>query len=343
MNHDTFLEILNVPSPSGREEKMKAFIAQYLKKIGIVPIDAGYAGLYWEIGEGESLALVSAHIDQVSYTVERIDKEGYIYFQMPGIDARIAPGQEVSVWGKKELTGVVGMVPPHYLSQEERTRPVPRKKLFIDTGLAAEQVHQNVHIGDSCTWRYRSSRMLGTMLTGAGIDNRVSLYLSLLLTERLSSKSLPGRVRFIASTQEEGMMFGAAAATRLAFQSTEDVSFALIMDATFGLSHGVEDSAFPLGEGYTLGVGPILSKSHLHVMKEVSESLNLSYSLEPLTRSTGTEADIISLVGEGMPVILLSIPIRNMHSPVEVVDLNDVELSLKLLDTAFVEEKLWEA
>ena len=320
---------------------MKAFLADYLGGRGIETRDFGPAGLAWELGEGESLAFVSTHIDQVSFIVERIDDEGYIHLRMPQIDPRIAPSQELSVWGEQELLGVVGVPPVHFLSEEERKMPIPGEKLYLDVGLPCEEIRRVVPVGTGCTWRLKPARLLGSRVTGVGLDNKVGVFLSLLLTEELVAKKLPGRIRFLATTQEEGMMFGVGFAGRASRLSGERVSFAVVADATFGSSYGMKDSAFELGKGPTLGVGPILSRPHLAIMRRIASELSIPYALEPLTRSTGTEADVISLSGEGIPTILISIPLRNMHSPVEVCDLADVESSLKLLLTALQREELW--
>jgi putative aminopeptidase FrvX len=341
MNHELLFKLLEIPSPSGREERMKASLEEYLRGIGLEPQDLGPAGLSWELGEGERLAFFSTHIDQVSFIIERIDDEGYIYFRIPEIDPRIAPSQELSVWGERELLGVVGVPPVHFLSEEERGMPIPREKLYLDVGLTCEEVKRVVPVGTCCTWRLKPAGLLDSRVTGVGLDNKASVFLALLLTEELAAKRLPGRIRFFATTQEEGMMFGAGFAGRSLRLSGERASFAVVVDATFGTSHGIKDRAFELGKGPTLGVGPILSRPLLAVMRAVALELSIPYALEPLTRSTGTEADVISLSGEGIPTILVSIPLRNMHSPVEVCDLADVGSSLKLLAAALQSEELW--
>jgi len=341
MNHELLFQLLEVHSPSGHEERMKAFLSEYLKAHEIRTQDLGPAGLSWEIGEGSKLALFSAHADQVSFVVERVDEEGYLYIRMSSIDPRVVPSQEVMVWGKRALRGVVGMLPLHFVSEEERKAPIPREKLFIDVGLSVDEVLEQVPIGTVCTWAQKPSSLAGSRVTGPGLDNRIGLYLSLLLTGELVSCKLPGRIRFFASAQEEVMMLGAGFAGRSALEFGESVSFALVVDTTFGTDHDVKDSAFPLGKGPVLGVGPILSRSHLATIRNIASELSIPYSLEPLTRFTGTEADVLSISGEGIPSILLSIPIRNMHTPVEVCDLADVESSLKLLSAALQSEDLW--
>jgi len=341
MNHELLFQLLEVHSPSGHEERMKAFLSEHLMDRRIQPRDLGPAGLSWEIGEGSKLALFSAHADQVSFVVERVDEEGYLYIRMSSIDPRVVPSQEVMVWGKRALRGVVGVLPLHFVSEEERKAPIPREKLFIDVGLPVDEVREHVPIGTVCTWAQKPSSLAGSLVTGPCLDNRIGLYLSLLLTRELVSCKLPGRIRFFASAQEEVMMLGAGFAGRSALESGESVSFALVVDATFGIDHGVKDSAFTLGKGPVLGVGPILSRPHLATMRNIASELSIPYALEPLTRSTGTEADVLSISGKGIPTILLSIPIRNMHTPVEVCDLADTESSLKLLSAALQSEDLW--
>lgn len=343
MSPEFLLNLLRIPSPSGHEERVKEFITDFLQSRNIQINDLGASGLSWEVGQGEGLGLFTAHIDQISMIVERVDDEGYIYFKMPGVDHRILPSQEIIVFGRNDLKGVIGMRPPHFVSESERQAVIPAEKLYIDVGLPVNEVRQNVEVGDSCCWFVEPSSLLNNRVTGSGLDNKAGLYLALLLTERLSTLGLPGRVRFHATTQEEASMLGAASAGLGAEIGGGSVSFAIIADVTFATSCGVSGSAFPLGKGPTLGVGPILSRKHLGVLRSIAAELSIPYSLEPLGRTTGTEADVLSLCSKGIPSILISIPLRNMHSPVEIIDLVDVNYSLELLEAAFQKEDLWKA
>lgn len=338
MNPGLLFKLLRIPSPSGHEERIKAFIAERLSGLGIAITDLGRAGLAWKIGESEKECFFLTHIDQVCMVVRHIDDEGYVYVEMPGIDPRVMISQEVIIWGKEPLPGVVGMIPPHYLSEEEQSRPIPSDKVFIDLGLDAQKARELVSPGDTCNWSPETAELLGSRVTGSGLDNKISVFLALVLAEELKDKNLPGCIRFFATTQEETGMFGAG----FAGKSENPPSFAIIADATFGTSAQTMDKAFPLGKGPALGVGPVLSKKHTAFIRKIADELSLSYSLEPLVRGTGTEADVLSLAGKGIPTNLVSLPIRSMHTPVEVADLADVETACDILSAALVKEELWD-
>jgi len=341
MNDELLFRLLSIASPTGHEERMKAFLEEHLEGMGVAVRDLGPAGLSWELGDGQDIAFFTAHIDEVALVIERIDDEGYIHFQMPGVHHRIVPSQEVTVWGKRALRGVVGMVPPHLLPAQERKTLIPGSKLFVDVGLPADEVRELVSVGTVCTWVHKPSRLQGSRVSAAGLDNRIGLFLALLVSAELKSDPPPGRVRFFASTQEERTMLGAGFAGRTAVKAGESVSFAVVADATYGASPGARDKGFALGRGPALGVGPILSRPHLAKMRAVASELSIPYVLEPLARFTGTEADVLSLAGEGIPSILVSIPVRYMHSPVEVADLDDVESARRLLCAALRSGELW--
>jgi endoglucanase len=339
MNRDLLFSLLEIPSPSGHEAKAKKFLSRHLEPIGIESFDLGNSGLSWEIGEGERTALFFTHLDQVSLMVERVDDEGYIYVKMPGIDPRIVVSQELTVLGKKALRGVVGMSPPHFVTEEERRQTIPADKLYIDVSMKADEIKEVVRTGDPCVWNQEPKALQGSLVTAAGLDNKASVFLALLLTKELSSRKLPGRIRFFASTQEEVSMFGASFAARNSFSINP--SFAVVADVTYGISHGSNEYSFPLGAGPTLGVGPILSRQHLEVIKKKAQTLSIPYTLEPLGRFTGTESDVITLIAEGMPTALVSIPVRYMHTPVEVMDVKDVENASLLLSRVFEDEEIW--
>lgn len=339
MNRDLFFSFLEIPSPSGHEGMAKRFLEEYLDSISVRSFDLGTSGLSWEIGQGERTALFFAHLDQVSLIVEHVDDEGYIYVKMPGIDPRIVVSQELTVLGKKALRGVVGMSPPHFVTEEERRQTIPADKLYIDVGMKAEELRGIVGTGDPCVWNSKPKALQGSLVTSAGLDNKAGVFLSLLLTKELNARKLPGKILFVASAQEEVSMLGASSAARS--MSSAHPSFAVVADVTYGISHGSSDYSFPLGAGPTLGVGPILSKPHLEVIKNKAETLSVPYGLEPLGRSTGTESDVITLIAEGLPAALISIPVRYMHTPVEVMDMKDVENASLLLSRVFEDKEIW--
>ncbi|MBD3286219.1 M20/M25/M40 family metallo-hydrolase, partial [candidate division WOR-3 bacterium] len=198
-----------------------------------------------------------------------------------------------------------------------------------------------VPVGSLCVWDTKPVMLQGTRVAGPGLDNKVGVFLALLLTSELMDRQIPGRLRFHATTQEEGVMFGAGYAGRSVSAPEEDVRFAMVADATFGSDSSQDDGTFELGKGPVLGKGPILSRLHLEYLRGLASRLGIDYTLEPLVRSTGTEADVLSVSGQGIPAVLVSIPLRYMHSPVEVVDLDDVDTCLKLISKALQDGDLW--
>jgi endoglucanase len=289
--------------------------------------------------------LLATHMDEIGLIVSELE-EGFIHFQqVGGYDDRVLLGQEVTVHGRRALPGIIGARPPHVLPHSERDNPIPYDKLLIDVGLSPQELPDVVRVGDLITMRRELVELKGGLMAGKALDDRVSVVAAAVCLEELSRMRHQWNVYAVATVQEEVGLKGAITST---YDLKPDVGIAI--DVTFGDQPGTPDEyTYGLGKGPTIGVGPNFHPKLQQALVETAKALEMGYHLEPAARPGGTDAYAIQVSRQGIPAGLISIPVRNMHTPVETVSAKDVERTGRLLaafisrlDETFLDSLVWD-
>lgn len=271
--------------------------------------------------------LIAAHMDAIGLMVTGIVNGLLRVTEVGGLDARVLPGQLVSVHGRQDLPGVIVQPPAHLLPAEAQEGPVPLKYLLVDTGLRPRQVNQQVRIGDMISFAQEPIQLQGDTLAGRSLDNRASVAALTLCLEDLQTRNHAWDVWAVATTQEEETLGGARTS---AFQLRPQIAVAV--DVTWGKSPGAPDHlTFPLDKGPTLGWGPNIHPGLHRSIKKTAEQIEVPFAVEVMPRHSGTDAFSIQVAAEGIPTMVVSIPLRYMHTPVEVVALKDIQRTARLL------------
>jgi putative aminopeptidase FrvX len=271
--------------------------------------------------------MLAAHFDEIGLIVTGIDKGFLRIHRVGGTDNRVLLGSEVIVHGKRDLPGVVAARPPHVVAKEERAKVVPWEKLFVDVGLEAAEVERLVKVGDTVSIRRELTTLENRRVAGKAFDDRACVAVVTLTLERLARLQHSWDVFAVATAQEETGLKGA---TTAAYGIAPDLGIAL--DVTFGDQPGVSEAeTIPLGEGPAVGVGPNFHPGLVARLKKVAEANEIPLLLDPVPGRSGTDAWALQVSREGVPTALLSVPIRYMHQPVELLDEADVERSARLL------------
>jgi endoglucanase len=241
------------------------------------------------------------------------------------VDPRVLPSQNVIVHGRETLRGVVVPLPLSFRANPKEA--VTFEDLRVDVGLTAKRLAQLVQPGDLVSFASEPLALNGGALSGHSLDNRASVAALTLALEELQLVRHDWDVWFAATTQEETTYAGGATS---AFALRPDL--AVIVDVTFGEDGGGKNyQTFPLGGGPTLGVGPTIHPYLLNMFKDIAAAAKIPFAIEPMPKESFTETDSIQLVRAGIPTAIISIPLRYMHTPVEVVSLADIERVGKLL------------
>lgn len=278
--------------------------------------------------------ILAAHMDAIGLMVTQIE-DGFLRVTSIGdVDPRILPGQAVIVHTAKEnLPGVIVMPPPKMLPPGKGTDVVDIPHLFIDVGLPPSKVASLVRIGELVSFGTEAVEMSGDTVSGHSIDNRASIAALTLCLQELQSKSHIWDVWAIATVQEE-INYGGAATS--AHQLRPDLAIAV--DGTFAKAPGSNHwGTFELGKGPVFGFGPNIHPYLFKRFKNLAERLEIPYATEIIPESSETDAMAMQIAVEGIPTFVLSIPVRNLHTPVEIVALKDIQRAGRLLAEFIVE------
>lgn len=300
-------------------------------------------------GSGDSprpSLLAAAHMDAIGLMVQSLH-DGFLRLAAVGdADPRLLPGTPVRVHtAGGDLPGVVSLPPPRLLPEEQRGRFPALKYLFVDTGLTPAQVKRRVQTGDLVSLDTQPVELAGGVLSGHSLDNRASVAALTFALEELRSRSHRWDVWAAATVQEETTMAGAATS---AFGLRPDL--AVVLDVTFAKGPGTDGwDSFPLDSGPTLGLGPVIHPALHRRFREAAERAEIPFSVEPMPAYSMTDADAILTAAGGIPCMVLGIPIRYMHSPVEAACLRDIERAGRLLaefivslEGDFLRQVVWE-
>lgn len=271
--------------------------------------------------------LIAAHMDAIGLMVTSI-VDGFLRVtEIGGLDARVLPGQLVTVHGRQNLPGVIVQPPAHLLPGEVRKGPIALKYLLVDTGLKPRRVNRLVRPGDLISFSQEPIELKTDILAGRSLDNRASIVALTLCLEQIQNRIHTWDIWAVATVQEEETMSGARSS---AFQLRPQLAVAV--DMTWGRSPGTpEHKTFPLDKGPTLGWGPNIHPRLYDSFKELAGELEIPYSTEVMPRHSGTDAFSLQVAAEGIPTMVISIPLRYMHTPVEVVAIPDIRRVARLM------------
>lgn len=319
---------------SGVEDVAAQKAADLLGAFGSVKIDPMHNVIGDIPGEGPHI-LLDAHIDQIGMVVTGIDEKGFLKVaKCGGLDTRILLGHEVTVWAKEPLFGVISCQPPHLLNADSYKTAPDFETIAIDIGMGREKAGAWVRPGDRITLRKEQKQLLGSRICGPGFDDRAGVASILGCLDLLREQEHNCHITVLFSAQEEVGTRGAGVA---AFDNIPeeaiavDVSFAMTPDTP---RHKCGD----MGKGPMIGISPILNKTMYETMIRLAKEREIPYQLEVMGGETGTNADVISITGKGTKMGLVSIPLKYMHSSIEVIDTADVRQVARLL-AAYIMEK----
>jgi putative aminopeptidase FrvX len=280
------------------------------------------------------LMAVVGHIDEIAVLVSHVTDKGFLHVvQSGGWDAQVLVGQRVEILTRDGVVpGVVGRKPPHLTDAEERKKAVQVKNLHVDIGARdGDEARSMVSPGDQAVITAEPVELPNGRLASRSLDNRLGVFVAIEVARRVKEAGgNAGPVCGVAAVQEE---IGAHGARVMAYGLEPDL--AVVVDVTHATdAPGVDPGELGdhgLGSGPVITRGAIVSRAVNDLLDEVAEAEGIECATEAAGRATGTDADAVHFSRGGVPSAVVSIPLRYMHSPVEVVDLADVEATIKLL------------
>ncbi|MGB1289308.1 MAG: M42 family metallopeptidase [Aggregatilineales bacterium] len=271
--------------------------------------------------------MLAAHMDEIGMMVRDV-VDGFVYVhRISGVDNRVMLAQTVIVHGKKPLKGVVATKPPHLSSPAERKRYPGFNDLIVDVGLPADEVADLVTIGDLITVDVPMMELQGKQVAGKAMDDRACIAIVTQCLKELQGMHHAWDVYATATVQEESGLIGAKTAAHKI-----DPDIAIALDVGFAAQPGVpSDDAIEINGGPSLALGANIHPKLFDKIVAVAKEYEIKYQVEPVPGATGTDAWAIQIAQDGIPTALISLPLRNMHSPIETLHLQDIHRSARLL------------
>jgi len=345
----TFLEqLVNAPSPSGYEQPAQAVVRDYAGQFADEVTTDVMGNVIAAINPGGSpRVMLAGHVDEIGFMIRYITDQGFIHFSpIGGVDAHLVPGQKVTIHSAKgPVLGVVGKKAIHLMDPDERGKVLQFHQQWIDIGATGrKQTEKRVAIGDPITFKANFELLNGHIAVARGFDDKMGSFVVLEALRLAKSARLKAAVFAVSTVQEE---IGARGACTSAF--TIDPQAGIAVDVGHATDYPDADKK-RVGDT-KLGGGPILHRG-ANMNPVVTERLlaaaakaKVKYQMIGVPGASGTDAWAMQLVRGGCASSVVSVPLRYMHTPIEVLDLRDLETASKLLaqfcldlkpDTSFI-------
>ena len=329
------LELLRSRGPTGTEHETAQVIEKYMASSADKILKDVLGNRLAVLGDGQKSLMIAGHMDEIGLIVSYIDDNGFIFFeQLGGHDTSMISGRRVAILTKGgNVYGVTGKRAIHLMDAKERKEVPETHQIWIDIGAKSRaEAEKLVRIGDPVVYD-TMVRMLGERRCAArAFDDRAGCYCAFETMRRLAKSAQKPEYRLVsvATTQEE---IGTRGAITSSFAVNPSVAVAV--DVTHATDFpGIDRHRFgsiQLGGGAVISRGPNIHPKVFERLVDCAEGNHIPYQVEAESRPTGTDARVMQTTRGGVATGLLGVPLRYMHTPSEVVDLDDMEACVKLL------------
>ena len=329
--------LLEAPSPSGYEQPAQRIFRAYVAPFARVSTDVmgNVFGAIEGIGEERPRVMLVGHSDEIGFQVKYLDDNGFLYFAaIGGVDPHLTPGQRVNVHGCNGVVpGVIGKKPIHLMEAKDRETVVKLDAQYIDIGAAnRKEAETLVRVGDPVTFAVGLDKLHGDRVTSRGFDDKAGSFVvaEVLRQVAASSAKLPVDLFGVSSVQEE---VGLRGGTTSSYTVNPDIGICVEVD--FSTDQPDVDKKHNGEVG--IGKGPILPRGAninpvlFELLADTAARENIPVQFTGIPRATGTDANVMQISRGGVATALVKIPLRYMHTPVEVLSLADLENAVRLI------------
>jgi endoglucanase len=329
--------LVEAPSPSGFEQPAQRVFRDYVNPFAPVTGDVMGNSIARIAGGGEvaTKVMLVGHSDEIGLLVKFIDDNGFLFFgAIGGIDPQITQGMRVLVHGKGgAVPGVIGKKPIHLIEPKDRETVVKMETQYIDIGASnRKEAEELVRIGDPVTFRVGVQKLHGDRLAGRGFDDKAGSFVvaEVLREVALSGKELPVDLYGVSSVQEE---VGLRGGTTSSYSVRPDVGICVEVDFATDQPDldKKQNGDVGLGKGPIVPRGANINPALFDLIIDTAEREKIPVQVTGIPRATGTDANVMQISRGGVATALVKIPLRYMHTPVEVLSLSDLENAVRLI------------
>lgn len=335
---------MNNASPTGFETSGQQLWLDYMRPYADTHFTDMYGTAVAVINpDAKFKVVIEAHADEISWFVNYINDDGFIYVRRNGgSDHQIAPSKRVNIHTKKGIVkGVFGW-PAIHIRESEKEEPPTLKNIFIDCGCSSrdEVLKKGVHVGSVITFDDEFMELNDRFYVGRALDNRMGGFMIAEVAKRLkeNQQSLPFGLYVVNAVQEE---IGLRGAQMVAQRIKPDVAIItdVCHDTASPMYNKVVNGDLRAGKGPVLTYGPAVHNNLLDMVIDVAEKKEIPFQRAAATRATGTDTDAFAYSNEGVASALISLPLKYMHTTVEMAHREDVENVIKLMYEFLVQLK----
>jgi putative aminopeptidase FrvX len=329
-------QIVDSPSPSGYEQPAARVFRAYVEPLADSVTTDVHGNVAAVLNPGAAMRIMLAgHMDELGFIIHHIDDQGQLHFRtIGGHDSAVAIGQRVWIYGKQRIAGVIGRTAIHLQDDAERKKKPEIKDMWIDIGATSRaEAEAAVRLGDVATYQCEFQPLMGDRATARGFDNKMGTFViaeTIRLLKEEGGLHPDVGVYAVATVQEEiGLRgartasYGIAAQTGLAV----DVNHATDYPGSNKTLHG----QLELGKGPCVSRGPNINPVTFDLIEAAAREAGIAYQVSVSAAATGTDANAMQLNRAGMATGLIGVPLRYMHTPVELLSLTDIEQCARLM------------
>jgi putative aminopeptidase FrvX len=327
-------KLVETPSPSGFETAVQKVIKEKMQKITKdISIDVMGNLIAVLNKKGSPKVMLAAHCDEIGFMVRYISDDGYVYFTpIGGVDPHIIPGRRVYIHTDKgNVLGVIGKKAIHMMEKEESKKVSKIEDMWIDIGAKSKkEAEKVVNMGDSVTFAYGLEVLRGDILVSKAFDDKMGAYLVTEIMESMKNKKIKPSLYGVVTVQEEVGTRGAVPST---FHVEPDIG--ICIEVAHATDHPSVDKK-KMGE-YKVGAGPVISRGAninprlFNLLVETAKKEKIPYQIYGEPGKTGTDARVMQLSRKGVVTALISVPLRYMHTPVELLSTKDLDNTARLI------------
>lgn len=272
--------------------------------------------------------MIAAHADEIGLMVKDIDDEGFIRFtKIGGVDQRTLLGAEVTVHSKEDIYGIIGTKPQHLQSDDEKKNAPDMDDLILDIGYSKEKVKELVEIGDYISLKRDFRDLQGSVVTGKAMDDKAGIAAMYETSLELNKLKHEADVYYVSTVQEEVGVRGVTVST---YKINPDIG--IVIDVGFGSTPELpKEDVSDLGKGPALTIGGNIHPKLREKLASIGKEYHIPFQFEVAPGSSGTDAWAMQISRAGVPCLVISLPLRYMHTTVETLDMKDVKATGKLL------------
>lgn len=331
-------QLVETPSPSGFEQPVQRLIRRQLETVAD-SLETDMLGnlIAFLKGRGGVSVMLAGHCDEIGFMVQFIDDRGFIYFgAIGGIDPHLSPGQRVTIHTQQgDIAGVIGKKAIHLIEAKDRDAVIKLKQQYIDIGCSSRaEVEGKICIGDPVTVAVGLLPLQGRRVTARAFDDKMGAFIVTEVLRQVRRTGVIDADLYAVSTVQEEV--GLRGGTTSAYGVNPDVG--IVVEVTHATDYPEADQSsigrVELGKGPVLARGANINPALFELLTATAKAEGIPIQIIGVPRATGTDANVMQLSRGGVATALLGIPLRYMHTPVETLDLADLEMAVKLLTAA---------